>query len=386
MPSHSPGPSILHVQRQTPKDAKDVYNGNDLDGPRMCRNTGHGDDTLLRVFGSQCLRPLPLLDVQDIPGKGLGVVARQAIPRGSVLLLDEARVLADVRFPQHIRRAQGQTLLHKAVGRLPEPDDVRGLSRSAMAQPGEARGVLEENVLSTNSFAVTFDGVAYMALFPEIARINHACNPTALTRFNDKDLTQKVIAFCDIEPGEEVTISYTDFGLSHDARQEKLLRRWGFRCTCNLCSGGANAAAASDARRRRVTDLRNEVVAHLQKGAFILAISAYEDELLDLVRIEHLAEHMGEHYEVLARLHLAAGNHTAAGAYAQRALDELETFGLAGTQSSAGSVHELRAFVKAFTSQEQRAKDKKNKRDRAHAEREKREANSQKETAKKKVG
>ena len=111
----------------------------------------------------------PLLRIQDIPGKGLGVVAGQAIPRGTVLFRDRARVLADVRFPQHVRRAQGQTLLHKASGRLPVPDDVRNLSRSVKAKPGEARGVLEENVLSTNSFAATVDGVAYMALFPEIA-------------------------------------------------------------------------------------------------------------------------------------------------------------------------------------------------------------------------
>lgn len=120
---------------------------------------------------AQPLPPIdrPLLDIQDIPGKDLGVVAGEAIPRGTVLLRDRARVLADVRFPQHVRRAHGQTLLHKTAARLTVPDDVRGLSRSVKAKPGEARGVLEENVLSTNSFATTVDGVAYMALFPEIA-------------------------------------------------------------------------------------------------------------------------------------------------------------------------------------------------------------------------
>ncbi|KAL1888631.1 hypothetical protein Sste5346_009423 [Sporothrix stenoceras] len=310
----------------------------------------------------------PILKIQDIPDKGLGIVAGQAIPRGTILFRDQARILADVRFPQHVRRAQGQTLLHKAAGRLPEPDDVRNLSRSIKAKPGEARGLLEENVLSTNSFAATVDGISYMALFPEIARINHACNPTALTRFNDKDLTQQVIAFRDIKPGEEITISYTDFGLTHDARQETLKRRWGFECTCDLCSGGPDATAASDARRQRVTALRAEVVAHLQKGAFDTAIAAYEGELLRLVRTEHLAEHMGEHFEVLARLHLAAGNRTAAVSYAQQALAELETFeGVSGvragavSESSSGSIQELREFVKALHGQEERKKKRKQK-------------------------
>ncbi|ERT00220.1 hypothetical protein HMPREF1624_03591 [Sporothrix schenckii ATCC 58251] len=309
----------------------------------------------------------PHLKIQHIPGKGLGVVAGQAIPRGTVLLRDHARLLADVRFPLHVRRAQGQTLLHKAAGRLPDPDDVRSLSRSVKAKPGEARGVLEENILSTNSFAVTVEGFAYMALFPEIARINHACKPTALTRFNNKDLTQQVVAFRDIEPDEEITISYTDFGLTHDTRQETLKRRWGFSCTCDLCSGGPDATAVSDVRRRRVTALRAEVVAHLQQGAFDTAIAAYEGELLSLVRTEQLAEHMGEHYEVLARLHLAAGNRTAAATYAQRALDELETFQGAidpgsVARPSGNSLEEMRAFVKALRRQDERQKKQQKKR------------------------
>lgn len=246
VPSRPPGPNIPHVKRPT---TKDIYDDDDLTGPRLCRNLDHGD-ILLRVFNRQCSLPInseattslpqswspwthrpmcskgnttttaqtakleycvfthahygdgggisvvatpetaaglaaildraslagpsplidrPLLDVQEVAGKSLGVVARQAISRGTVLLHDHARLLADVRFPQHVRRAQGQTMLHKAAGRLPLPDDIRALSRSVKAKPGEPRGVLEENVLSTNSFAATVGGVAYMALFPEIA-------------------------------------------------------------------------------------------------------------------------------------------------------------------------------------------------------------------------
>ncbi len=147
--------------------------------------------------------------------------------------------------------------------------------------------------------------------------------------------------------------SDTNFGLTRDERQHALRRRWGFTCTCDLCSAGADATAASDARRRRVVSLRGELVAHLEKGAFAAAIFAYEHELLDLVRAEHLAEHLGEHFEVLARLHLATGNRTAAGTYAQQALDEMAAFGRAAIDDdedseAATSVRELRAIVKAL--------------------------------------
>ncbi len=109
------------------------------------------------------------LVIQAVPGKNLGVIARQPILRGTVLMRDRARVLADVRFPQHVRRADGRTLLHAAAARLWAPEVVRGLSRSVEARAGEAHGVLEENVLSTNSFSNAVAGVNYMALFPQIA-------------------------------------------------------------------------------------------------------------------------------------------------------------------------------------------------------------------------
>ncbi|OAA59883.1 SET domain protein [Niveomyces insectorum RCEF 264] len=312
------------------------------------------------------------LDVRAVPGKNLGVVARQHIRRGTVLLVERASLLVDSDLPRHVRRAQGRRLLRTAVARLPQPAAVRALSRRGEVSPSVAAiaketgreaidasatpGLWEEDVLGTNSFTVAVNGIAYMVLFPKIARINHACQPTAITRFNEHDLTQRVIAFRDIAPGEEITISYIDFGLTHTERQTALTRRWGFSCECHLCRGGPTATAASDTRRRRVAALRDELVQTLRKGEFETAIRMYENELLALVRVEQLAEHLGDHYAVLARLHLAAGNRTAAGAYAVQALDELTAFGSGNNDgrgedaaaSSSATIKELRAFVQAL--------------------------------------
>ena len=131
----------------------------------------------------------------------------------------------------------------------------------------------------------------------------------------------------------------SDFGLTYKERQNILLRRWGFRCTCSLCNGTHEDIVASDRRRKRLIDLRQELVVMVNNMDYMKAIEAYS-EVIALVETEHLAEHMGEHYEVLARFHLAANNRGSAEKYALMALNEIERFG--GTYDD---TVELREFV-----------------------------------------
>ena len=77
---------------------------------------------------------------------------------------------------------------------------------------------------------------------------------------------------------------------------------------------------------------------------YMKAIEAYP-EVMELVKTEQLAEHMGEHYEVLARFHLAANNRGSAEKYAQMALDEIEQFGGSGAYDD---MAELMEFVESM--------------------------------------
>jgi len=169
----------------------------------------------------------------------------------------------------------------------------------------------------------------------------------------------RAVAFRDIQPGEEINISCpdppippfplpmltrrpdSDFGLTYKERQNVLLRRWGFRCTCSLCNGTHEDIVASDRRRKRLLDLRQELTAMVSNMDYMKAIEAYP-EVMRLVEKEHLAEHMGEHYEVLARFHLAANNRGSAEKYARMALAEIEQFGGSGAYDD---MIELRQFV-----------------------------------------
>jgi len=119
---------------------------------------GDGDD---RDGPGAAERPY---EVQDLPGKGKGVIATRFIRRGHMFMFDYASVLADVRFPARVKQFQGLALMEKAVEQLPNADEVLTLATSSTKGAPVA-----EDVLRTNTFTAKVDEKEYMALFPRIS-------------------------------------------------------------------------------------------------------------------------------------------------------------------------------------------------------------------------
>ena len=70
-------------------------------------------------------------------------------------------------------------------------------------------------------------------------KMNHSCNPNV---HYERDGDHMVFrATRDIQPGEELFDSYINSNMSRNDRQQELLRRYGFQCMCDKCSG-TNAA------------------------------------------------------------------------------------------------------------------------------------------------
>lgn len=157
----------------------------------------------------------------------------------------------------------------------------------------------------------------------------------------------------------------SDFGLTYAERQLALLTRWGFRCTCDMCSAPEAERNASDTRRQRIRTLRTEVLEHVERREFFAAAKVNE-EMLALIEQEGLVPHLGEHHEVVARLLYAAvkedvkssanargdmmNSGTEAGRtdlrkealkYARMAVEEMEAFGGGDVYDSLDSVRLL---------------------------------------------
>ncbi|KAK0624985.1 RmlC-like cupin domain-containing protein [Bombardia bombarda] len=265
-------------------------------------------------------------EVRDVPGKGRGAVATQRIEKDRVILIDHATILATIEYPADVMREEVRDLMDRGVMQLSEPWKVTSLAR----KDREEDDVSEmEDVLVTNSFVVKVGPENYMALFPDLARVNHACNPNAFIHFSEKTLGMTVWSSRDIEPGEEITITYSDAGLLHAERQERLQSVWGFKCTCSLCTAPPEVRNASDTRRLEIRNLQEEVLNLAQKGDFPGAVTTVE-RLFEVIEEEGLTEQMGDLYEIPARLYYHVGKLEKAREFTKLAMHELDGYGAPG--------------------------------------------------------
>ncbi|KAL2256392.1 hypothetical protein VTK26DRAFT_1742 [Humicola hyalothermophila] len=167
-----------------------------------------------------------------------------------------------------------------------------------------------------------------------------------------------VWAVRDIEPGEEITITYSATGMPSKERQETLEKVWGFKCQCSLCVSSPEVLNASDTRRERIRSLREEVITLAQQGEFNKAVQSAET-LFKLVEEEGLTEQMGDMYEVPARLYYHVGNLEKALELARKVKSEIDAHGPPGKLETE-KIKMMEAVIKRI---EQEIRDKKEKAD-----------------------
>ncbi|KAK2067066.1 hypothetical protein P8C59_000832 [Phyllachora maydis] len=199
-------------------------------------------------------------------GRGRGAVASGPVRRGEVIVADVPALLLDTAFLRAVRPHHRRRLLRRALAALPEATqaEVLGLSHGDGPQP-------LDGILALNAHGVGMDdGRILLALFPNIARINHSCRPNAYLRFHPSRLTAEIISYTAIPAGHEILISYAPLADSRDDRQAHLLQHWGFTCTCALCRLPAAAAERIDSefRRRRTRELETSVYHAMREGYF----------------------------------------------------------------------------------------------------------------------
>ncbi|TWU70611.1 hypothetical protein ED733_001284 [Metarhizium rileyi] len=178
--------------------------------------------------------------LQEIPGKGKGLVATEEIPKGTRILSEEALIIVD-------ETASSKTLLTsicKQVEALSEPQRRVFLSMRNI-HPYENAANQYHGIIRTNCLPADVSGYE-SAIFPEACRINHACDNNAQKSWNERLKRHTVHALRKIEKGEEITITYLSPLMSREVRQKALQRGFGFTCSCRLCSLPAEKSRESD--------------------------------------------------------------------------------------------------------------------------------------------
>ncbi|KAK0609578.1 hypothetical protein B0T17DRAFT_134101 [Bombardia bombarda] len=268
--------------------------------------------------------PLPYT-VITIPGKGQGVVATRHIAQFETILTSfPAMVVDNELFPVEEDEgppAEGPRLFQRALERLSDRERFEDLARSR--REAEHGVHIVEDVIRTNAFGITTpDGKEAKGLYPEIARLNHACDPNAYPRFTKADLAMSAVATRDILPGEEITISYVPLGMPTPYRHSSL-SNWGFTCTCSLCTSPTSARQASDARRERLVEI---FFSMREPSTHYDTLVELTKEFVEIVKVERLEAKVGEYYQAFMKIYYEFGDVESALRYAQTALRYAELF------------------------------------------------------------
>ncbi|OAA59566.1 SET domain protein [Niveomyces insectorum RCEF 264] len=244
-----------------------------------------------------------------------GGASPRKIPQGTIAMLDLPAIILSKAFLEDAAPVPRRRLIRRGLAQLPAATQARvfALSRSTGGDPVDA-------ILGTNTISLALGmNELHLGLYPELSRINHACNPNAYHRFSPRTLSVEVVAYRDIQPGEEITISYAQLTLSRTERRAFVHDNYHFNCTCTLCRADPDAMTASEDRRRDMRKLQATLGSATRSGQYAQALDAAE-QLLATTAAEGVTPLLAEMYDILGSIHLDLNHFATAARYGQQAL------------------------------------------------------------------
>lgn len=241
-------PSDLGVATNIPSPWNLIRNltaGSDV-VPNQQGSTSAGRGAVINGDVTVCL---PKVEVRSSPGRGLGLFAVDRIPAYT-------RVLEDYAL---LSLASGEDIpeLWQKYSVLPgderqQFDELAYSSNQASKEDGliarlKDRGFRDEEARKMVRVSSRFMANAFKedddrwraTVFLTVARINHSCTPNAQPHYRPSSGAKMIYSFRDIEPGEEIEISYFGVIMPYTDRQARA-KSWGFTCNCPACSLSGN--------------------------------------------------------------------------------------------------------------------------------------------------
>ncbi|KAI0346653.1 SET domain-containing protein [Trametopsis cervina] len=187
--------------------------------------------------------------IQDIPGKGKGVISRQYFSKGDIVHTERPLLT------QSLARNNSTVLSALASCTPLEQSLFYQLHNCHGARYPRELGIFETNVLPCGSNDSHGHVAAQGGLFLFAARFNSSCAPNLTNRWDADRGVVVLRALRDIAPGEELCIGYGNLLASRASRREELRRKFGFKCACDACALEGQELEESDERRRVLNQL-----------------------------------------------------------------------------------------------------------------------------------
>jgi hypothetical protein len=264
-----------------------------------------------------------MYSLTEVPGKGKGLVAATDIPRGT-RILEEPPIITIPDGPRDDDWLKAH--ISQQVASLNEQERQSLLS---MHNIYPYSNIAEQclGIIRTNALPVEADGIGG-GLFLEACRINHACDNNAQKNWNQRIERHTVHALRDIAEGEEITISYLDPGSSREVRQKRLQHKFGFLCSCLLCSLPDEQSKQSDKRLARIDQLCDLIGRDGMALKFSLRTLRYADECVRLYNEQGPGDsRLARTYMYAAQVTIAKSDLARGRIFAERAVDEWRASG-----------------------------------------------------------
>lgn len=208
--------------------------------------------------------------IADSALHGSGLFAREHIKAGELVICEKAIIMPNQYEPSRASAALYATMvrqlyenpsLAQSVLQLHGGDHVRSGFEGKIIDGVPVVDVwLVEAIRRKNCFSAplstreetrpTTHGVSHTkGLWPYASHMNHSCVPNTVRSFIGDVLISRALR--DVEPGEELTQSYTNIKAQYGRRQAEF-HEWGFRCTCELCKGEARSTEGGMERRTQL--------------------------------------------------------------------------------------------------------------------------------------
>jgi hypothetical protein len=100
------------------------------------------------------------------------------------------------------------------------------------------------------------------------------------------------------------------------------LKKWGFECTCDLCTASSDEIAASDERREKIAALKQQAIEAFQAGKVYMSLKLTR-QILPLLPEENMFQEMADQYENMSRIYYVMRDRKNAAKWARKSLEVL---------------------------------------------------------------
>lgn len=193
--------------------------------------------------------------VQQIPGKGKGIVAARPIRRGEYLFSEPPLFT----LPTSPTNSSILGALTKCTRE--EQRQYFALANSYRTKFLPALAIFETNFLLLGRGSLEPDAKQQdvAGIFLLGSRFNSSCTPNVSKIWDELRHVMVFRTLRDVVEGEELCFNYCNVMATREQRQRELSMDFGFDCICDVCRLGDEEVAESDRRRSSIARLFEEV-------------------------------------------------------------------------------------------------------------------------------